>query len=181
MAANAATLLYKPRIGLGSADEGSWAGGRSGIKVQFPVRGATTSDYSAIEPGNEFAGHFAKLLEIKSEATLWPEGAERPAFDSIAWAELILRRLQLDALLPTRIVASAEGGIAICFVRGDKYSDIECLNSGAILGVTSNRRDRPVVWDVEPNASGIARASSKIRRFLEESAAEENVQERQRR
>jgi hypothetical protein len=37
------------------------------------------------------------------------------------------QRLLIDDLLPTRVVASAEGGVAICFMNDDKYADIEFL------------------------------------------------------
>jgi hypothetical protein len=97
---------------------------------------------------------------------LWPEGTEAPSNVAIAWAHLVLQQLQTDGLLPTRVVASAEGGVGICFIDGSKYADIECLNSGAILGVTSDKRHRPIVWEVQQDAREIARAAQRIREFI---------------
>ena len=90
----------------------------------------------------------------------------KPASAATTWARLFLQAFRKDELIPTRVVASAEGGVAICFVNGKKYADIECLNTGVILGVTSNSRDRPIVWKVEQSASGVALASQRIRKFI---------------
>jgi hypothetical protein len=134
---------------------------------------ASTNEY------NDFAIHFAKLRAIETDRTLWLEGAEPPSGIAHMWARVVLQQLQADSLMPTRVVASAEGGVAICFVSREKYSDLECLNTGAILGVTSNRRDRPTVWEIEQSSSGISQALSRIRRFLHPSAASANDSERQ--
>lgn len=114
----------------------------------------------------EFAGHFEKLRAIRTNQALWPEGAQAPSGYACDWASIMLQRLQRERLLPTRVVASAEGGVAICFIDGNKYADVEFLNTGEILGVTSDRRNRPVVWEAEPSASDLARATDRIRMFL---------------
>ncbi len=67
---------------------------------------------------------------------------------------------------PTRVIASAEGGIAICFSNGERYADIECLNSGEVLGVTSNRRDLPDVWRVDADPHQYAATIGRISNFL---------------
>jgi hypothetical protein len=125
--------------------------------------------------GRPFDQHFAKLQAVTKERALWPDGAERPSEVAAAWASAMLRQLLIDSLLPTRVVASAEGGVAICFITGDKYADIEFLNTGKILGVISYRRDRPRAWEIEESALGIARASLRIREFLDASPPTENV------
>ncbi len=134
-----------------------------------------TNSYDLVDYDQDFAIHFGKLRAIERDQSLWPEDAEAPNPNALYWAKMVLRRLADDMFLPTRVVASAEGGVAICFVKGDKYADVECLNAGMILGVLSNRRDRPAVWEVEPSPSGIARASSRIRLFLNSQAPGANV------
>ncbi len=114
-----------------------------------------------------FSAHFGKLLAIQTDATLTPDGADQPSPIALGWAKSILLHLQGQAMLPTKVVSSAEGGVAICFVSGDCYSDIECLNEGSILGVISNRRDRPIVWHIGPNQREFARASTRIREFFD--------------
>ena len=87
---------------------------------------------------------------------------------ALSIANIIIEQLQKDELSPAKIVDSAEGGVAFCFVAGNRYADIECLNSGEILGVTTNRRDRPSVWEIQCNSSEIARATERIRAFINE-------------
>jgi hypothetical protein len=107
------------------------------------------------------------LLAVKDKPSLLPDGAEKPSDYAIAWASAMLEQFLADELPPTRVVASAEGGVAICFVNGNKYADVEFLNTGEILGVVSNRRDRPVAWEVGANSAGMAGASARIREFLD--------------
>jgi len=114
----------------------------------------------------KFANLFAKLSALEIDQDLWLDGVEPPNEFARIWAYAFLQQLQKDDLLPTGITPSAEAGVGIYFIDGDKYADIECLNSGAILGVISNRRDRPFAWEVEQDARGLARASARITEFL---------------
>lgn len=113
-------------------------------------------------------------MAIRTDRGLWPEDAEAPHEKAIACASEILQKLEDDMVLPSRVVASAEGGVAICFMNGGSYADIECFNDGTILGVVSNEHDRPDVWEIEPNAGSIARASARIRQFLNSSPTGKN-------
>jgi hypothetical protein len=124
-----------------------------------------------IDKDMAFGLYFAKLQLLQTDSSLCPEGAEKPQDRAIVLAFAVLSRLEDDMQRPSKVVASAEGGIAICFTKDDDYADIECFNDGAILGVTSNRRDRPDVWEIEPSASGIARASIRIRSFFSAQAS----------
>jgi hypothetical protein len=120
----------------------------------------TVSEY------DPFAQHYRQLWALPSNRSLWSADAEPPSEESVAWAQAVMQKLEIDALVPTRVVASAEGGVAICFVDGDNYSDIEILNSGQLLGVTTDRVNRPVVWEIQPDARDIARATATIRAFI---------------
>lgn len=135
------------------------------------------ADAATREPSG-FDAHFAKLRSVAIDQSLWPEDAEPPSDVAIAWAQLVIQQLEADDLMPTRVVASAEGGVGICFIDGIRYADIECLNSGTILAVISNTRDRPIVWQVEPTARGFARASEGIREFINASKAGADEPER---
>lgn len=128
--------------------------------------GSLTNQYENAELDEDFAPHFAKLRAIGRNPSLWPEGSDAPSDLAKFWAKVTLRQLKYDMLLPSRVVASAEGGVAICFRTGDKYADIECFNDGAILCAISNDRDKPIIWEIEPVASNLARASARIRGFL---------------
>ncbi len=114
----------------------------------------------------KFAPYFAKLDALATDRTLLVGCTEVPSTFTLTRARAILHQFETEALEPTRVVASAEGGVAICFASGEKYSDIECLNSGEILGVISDRRNTPVVWEIDPSAGGLAGAVARIRDFL---------------
>jgi len=77
---------------------------------------------------------------------------ERPADGAILMANRVVDTLLEVGLIPDAIVPSAEGGVAICFVKVDKYADVECLNSGEILAVTSSRGVKPNVWSLDPDS-----------------------------
>ncbi|MGO9400576.1 MAG: hypothetical protein ACLP19_22450 [Xanthobacteraceae bacterium] len=138
-------------------------------RARYSIPSDAIAATSEVTPANadtaEFAAHLSKLNRLATDASLWTD-AGPPSDLATAWARLVLDQLQSDKLLPTKVVASAEGGVGLCFVDGIKYADIECLNSGTILGVISDKRARPVVWEVEQNARGIARATERIREFI---------------
>src|SRR5947208_2620679 len=80
------------------------------------------------------AEHRQKLVRLQTDQTLVGE-AETPNDQAIIWGHIIIDELERMQFPPTRVVASAEGGIAVCFVNGQKYADIECLNSGDVIAV----------------------------------------------
>ena len=122
---------------------------------------AITSKYG------RFSTHFEKLTQIRRDSKTWPDRAEGPTEQAINWAKVALEQLRITNTPPTRIVASGEGGAALCFVEGEKYADIESLNSGVILGVISQKGGRPIAWEIEPSASGIAGAVNRILSFID--------------
>jgi hypothetical protein len=88
-----------------------------------------------------------ELDRLRSLQNDWNSyGAEPPneiAFDK---AKLILSIAQTLRLPISRVVASAEGGIGVCFVRGNRYAHIEASNQGhlaivAFAGQTTGRID----------------------------------------
>ncbi len=92
--------------------------------------------------------------------------AEPPNDISFAWARKVLGALMEFDFEPARIVASAEGGVAFIFTRQDRYADIECLNSGALVAVMYDSQSEPVVWRVSPDSQSIKEALEKICAFL---------------
>lgn len=133
---------------------------------------ATTLGY-ANDP--RFLNHFSKLAEITQASV---EGREPPSHIATVWARLILEHLRETDFEPTKITASADGGITICFVRGDLYCDLECLNNGDVLGVTTNRRDRPTVWTVDSGYGSVPRAVDRIRQYLHTYSARADASQR---
>src|SRR5690242_21772986 len=80
-------------------------------------------------------------------------GGEMPTQVAISNATAIASKFINNGLIPDAIAPSAEGGVAICFMRNDKYADIECFNSGEILAVRYSSQDDPKAWVIEASAS----------------------------
>src|SRR5437764_2133473 len=162
MTATTTTLPYlSPIIGV------SYSGDRKHEVIQ--PRRILPKDVSAATNQTADAGfdhHYIKLKVLGKDRSLVPEGAEVPTLTVQAMASVMLEQLQANQIVPTRIVASAEGGIAICFMNDEKYADIEFLNSGEILGVVSNRRDKPTVWEIDPSSRELMGAALRISQFL---------------
>lgn len=113
----------------------------------------------------EFARLIAVIDLVASDQVQWDD-AEQPTLLSVVWAKLALDELALMDFVPTKILASAEGGIGICFVAGSRYADIEFLNSNDILAVTSNGGGDPRVWEVSRTVEGLIRALGTIRDYI---------------
>jgi len=92
---------------------------------------------------------YDRLADLLSDPQYTPDGSELPTKDSAVKAAVILEWMADHNIHPDRIVASAEGGIALCWFRGNKYADVECLNTGEVLCVISDRKNKPIVWMVE--------------------------------
>ncbi len=80
------------------------------------------------------------------------QGSEPPNAEAVESAQAILLSAT-SVIVPTRVTASAQGGVGICFYRGKKYGDIECLNTGEIFATISDGSGRPQVWEVRLNES----------------------------
>jgi hypothetical protein len=141
-----------------------------GIKIVVRGGNAATSNYAITENDRRFLPHFAKLEQIKTDHSLWVEDAPPPSSGALNWANVVIKQLKDLDLPPSRVVASAQGGVAFCFLTGKKYADIECLNDGTILGLLSDGRDRPAAWAIGSDPNSISEASLRIQRFIDSSA-----------
>lgn len=104
---------------------------------------------------------------VRALANLRPHwdsyAAPAPGRISIANAIRVLDLLEPLNLDPTRILPSAEGGVGICFVRGDRYADIECSNEGEILGVYYVGAQMPVLLETDATDASVNTALERIR------------------
>jgi hypothetical protein len=101
----------------------------------------------------------AKIAQVELENTLsrlsglnanWDTyGSEPPSEQSIAVAAAIAKAFIGFGLIPDAVGPSAEGGVAICFVRNKKYADIECFNSGETLAVRYSSDENPSAWELD--------------------------------
>jgi hypothetical protein len=93
-------------------------------------------------------------------------GAEAPSQWSVDSTRSVLRILSDLDFEPTSIDASAEGGVCISFQYANRYGDVECLNSGEILAVTSAGGDATEVCEIRDTDLGLRTTLDKIRRFV---------------
>ena len=84
-----------------------------------------TIKYGLIDAGRE-------LDRICGMETNWDSyGAEPPGADAIRASREILEELAGALILPSTIVASAEGGVSIYFMRGNRTAYVESYNHGS--------------------------------------------------
>jgi hypothetical protein len=90
-------------------------------------------------------------------------GAPAPNGTSTENAIRVLNLLESLNLDPTRILPSAEGGVGICFVREDRYADIECSNEGEVIGVYYVGAQMPTLLETDATDASISTALERIR------------------
>lgn len=108
-----------------------------------------------------------RLRQLGSLRVNWDTyGADPPTQHVISTAKTIAKQFIEFGLIPDAITPSAEGGVAICFIRNQKYADIECFNSGEVVGVRYMSREAPRAWDI-PSGTHASNATVKtISEFL---------------
>lgn len=105
-----------------------------------------------------------RLKATASLADDWDTyGAEPPTGAARALAARILDILEESLMPPSRLMASAEGGIAMSFVEGHNRAEIEIYNSGEIAVATYSGQSEPVVRDVTDTESALNDAVDQIR------------------
>jgi hypothetical protein len=93
-------------------------------------------------------------------------GSEPPNEVSVTNARSVFTAVNNLGYLPTSVSASAEGGVGISFINGNRYADIECFNTGEIWAVTSDGTGNPQVWRVA-SPEEIVTALETIRGFIQ--------------
>jgi len=123
---------------------------------------------AASGPDAVFEPLWDKLAGIESAASRsdWKGESDPPNARSLAITSEILYRLKEVAFYPSGITASAEGGIGIYFEQDRKYADIEVLNSGKLLGVTSDRSGTIMPFEVPSSSEGYGQAIARVRGFF---------------
>ncbi|NJM46256.1 MAG: hypothetical protein HC860_08800 [Alkalinema sp. RU_4_3] len=124
----------------------------------------TDLEYLNLEYNLEYLSEQLKTVENLQQLPQGWDGlnAETPNKTSVDAAKSVLMSLFQMELIPDHITASVENGVGISFVRGEKYADIECFNSGEILAVISDRHSSPTVWEITNIPQDITLSLSKI-------------------
>lgn len=93
-------------------------------------------------------------------------GAPSPNDIAVRNAIRVLDLLQAYEMEFARVLPSAEGGVGICFVNGDHYADIECLNDGDIMGVRYTGAEMPSLIEINGTDGSIHAGLEQIRNHL---------------
>lgn len=108
-----------------------------------------------------------RLSEVSTLDGNWDSyGADAPSDNAVAHARSILSVLSHLDYPPSAVDPSAEGGICISFVAGDRYGDIECFNSGEILAVFIKADGDPTVWPLGTDEESVRDAAAVIKSFI---------------
>jgi hypothetical protein len=93
-------------------------------------------------------------------------GGEPPNETARMLAAKVLTALEYEALPPSRLLPSAEGGIALAFAQGDGRAEIEIYNTGEIAAVAYSGDDEPAAWDLDATDAAIRSTIEQIRVHL---------------
>lgn len=106
------------------------------------------------------------LSRMQSLSKYWESsGAEAPNKTALKNAQSVLEYLSSEDFQPSSIEPSTGEGVCISFRKGDRYADIECFNTGEILGMTKVDFEEPSIW--ETDLSQLEDDVFTIRQFVE--------------
>jgi len=78
----------------------------------------------------------------------------------------ILRILEQEAMPPSRLLPSREGGITISFAEGSRRAEIETYNSGEIAAAVYTPTNVVRVWELNAASASVREAIASIRVYL---------------
>jgi hypothetical protein len=94
-------------------------------------------------------------------------GAAPPNAESIRNSRQLLRAMVNYGGLPVPAIApSVEEGICISFHENEMYADIECFNSGEVIGATSDGRGGHEIWEIDLSDAAIDESFDRIKRRI---------------
>ena len=94
--------------------------------------------------------------------------AESPNDVSRQLADRVLDQLEVNLLPPALVTASAEGGVAISFVKDDRRAVIEIYNTGELAAAVYTNEGQPVVWELNADDTSLQGTVNQIRVHLAE-------------
>jgi hypothetical protein len=115
----------------------------------------------------EFSALEQQLLKVASYHAGWDSyDAEAPSSATVRSTKWLLKRMRQLGFVPSSVVASAEGGIAIYFFRSEKTAYVEYRNSGEALAAMYDRETLPVVIELDATEASSLEAITRIREYL---------------
>lgn len=92
--------------------------------------------------------------------------AEPPSLTAAKLATSVIEILRNSYFAPPHVVASVEGGLATVFSVGDKFAQIELLNSGSVFTTTYSADAAPQVVKFGSDEPSLRAAVQTVRDFL---------------
>jgi hypothetical protein len=109
-----------------------------------------------------------QLDEMRSLAHDWNSYGSAPPNALAIWNTTnILENLNRIDFAPTNIAPSAEEGVVVSFVKGDRYAVIECYNDGEILAAFSEGARDPEVLVVGDSKQDLMETIDRANAFIE--------------
>jgi hypothetical protein len=93
-------------------------------------------------------------------------GAAKPTRRSIEAADRFLHRLFAELFMPSRVVPSAEGGIAVYFNSDCRTAYLEYRNSKEVILAMFDDHSDPIIVELTENDADESRAVSLIRGYI---------------
>ena len=93
-------------------------------------------------------------------------GAAKPARHSIEAADRFLQKLFAELFMPSRVVPSAEGGIAVYFNSDNRTAYLEYRNSREVILAMFDDHSDPIIVELTENDADESRAVSLIRSYI---------------
>jgi hypothetical protein len=129
------------------------------------MEGLTTFDTSVLSFNTAQAQR--GILALRNLHHGWDSyDAPPPNETAIRKALHILSLLDWTDLLIARILPSAEGGVGFCFIRGDRYADLECANDGEVFGIRYVGRQTPALIPTDATDASVESALQEIREHI---------------
>jgi hypothetical protein len=93
-------------------------------------------------------------------------GAAKPEKHSIEAADRFLQRLFAELFMPSRVIPSAEGGMAVYFSSDNKTAYLEYRNSGEVILAMFDDHSDPIIVELTKDDADESRAVSFIRSYI---------------
>jgi len=133
--------------------------------VHENVESSTSINISTSSPWMSDA--LKKVSFLGSLDGTWHDSdAEAPDTVAVSLASQVLAQLATLGIEPADIDASVDGGICISFAGVDRRSNIECFNSGEILGAMVAYGQEPTIWEI--TGRNLSSSAAQIYSFLNE-------------
>ena len=125
---------------------------RRGQQIIREAFSSVESDLRLSPMVERYAGLLARIDKLRSLPDNWDSyGAPTPAPFTRRYADTAVRHTFELRCLPDAIIASAEGGVALCWDRAERHAYIEFDNEGAAIYARYSGQDEPLLREFSPD------------------------------